>query len=97
WHPTIARALLENWGMPAHLAEAVESQDALREGDASELPLLSRLLASAKLYQLVVRNADGAEDARITLGNIRFGNAPFLAMIGNAQADIDAVRRVIGQ
>jgi HD-like signal output (HDOD) protein len=97
WHPTIARAILENWGMPAHLAEAVESQDALREGDPAELPLLSRLLASAKLYQLIQHNADGAEDARVTLGNVRFGAQPFLEMIGSAHGDIESVSRVIGQ
>ena len=97
WHPTIARAILENWGMPAHLAEAVESQDGLREGDASEMPLLSRVLASSKLYQRILQNAECAEDARITLGNVRFGNQLFLELIGAAQADIEAVSRVIGQ
>lgn len=97
WHPTIARAILENWGMPAHLGEAVESQDGLREGDPSELPLLSRALASAKLYQLILQNAEGAEDARVTLGNVRFGNQSFLELIGAAHADIEAVGKVIGQ
>lgn len=97
WHPTIARAILENWGMPAHLAEAVENQDGLREGDPAELPLLSRLLASAKLYHLVLHDAGAAEDARVTLANVHFGAQPFLEMIGNAQGDIDAIGRVIGQ
>ncbi|MEO8224832.1 MAG: hypothetical protein ABI661_08495, partial [Gammaproteobacteria bacterium] len=80
-----------------HLAEAVESQDSLREGDPAELPLLSRLLASAKLYQLILQRADGAQDARITLENVRFGTQPFLEMIAAAQDDIEAVSRVIGQ
>ncbi|MEZ5565151.1 MAG: HDOD domain-containing protein [Gammaproteobacteria bacterium] len=97
WHPTIARAILENWGMPEHLTEAVESQDGLREGDPAEMPLLSRLLASAKLYQLIQQNADGADDARITLENVKFGSQPFLQTMANAQNDIDAVVRVIGQ
>jgi HD-like signal output (HDOD) protein len=52
WHPAIARAILENWGMPEQLAEAVENQDGLREGDPGDLSPLSRLLAAAKLYQL---------------------------------------------
>ena len=97
WHPTIARAILENWGMPAHLGEAVESQDGLREGDPSELPLLSRGLASSKLYQVILQNGEGADDARITLGNVRFGNQPYLDLIGAAHADIEAVGKVIGQ
>ncbi len=97
WHPTIARAILENWGMPAHLAEAVESQDGLREGNTADLPPLSRLLAAAKLYQMIMQDADGAEDARITLENVRFGALPFLAMMDSAKNDIEAMVRVIGQ
>lgn len=97
WHPTIARAMLENWGMPEHLAEAVESQDALREGDPMELPLLSRLLAASKLYQVILQKGEGADDAAITLANVRFGTTPFLDMMANAQNDIESVRRVIGQ
>lgn len=97
WHPTIARAILENWGMPATLAEAVETQDGLKEGDPSDMPLLSRLLAAAKLYQLIRTGADGAEDARATLASVRFGTQPFLDMIVPAEKDIEAVSRVIGQ
>lgn len=97
WHPTIARAILENWGMPAHLAEAVESQDGLREGNPGDLPLLSRLLAAAKLYQEIANNPEGAEDARVTLENVRFGTQPFLAMMDSAKNDIESVLRVIGQ
>jgi HD-like signal output (HDOD) protein len=97
WHPTIARAILENWGMPAHLAEAVESQDGLREGNPADLPPLSRLLASAKLYQVIRQDAAGAEDARITLENVRFGALPFLAMMDSAKNDIESMVRVIGQ
>lgn len=97
WHPTIARAILENWGMPATLAEAVETQDGLRDGDPAGMPLLSRLLAAAKLYQAVLQGTEGAEDARTVLGNVRFGTEQFLDMMAPAARDIDAVSRVIGQ
>lgn len=97
WHPTIARAILENWGMPATLAEAVETQDGIRDGDAAGMPLLSRLLAAAKLYQVVLQDAAGAEEARTALESVRFGTQPFLDMIVPARNDIEAVSRVIGQ
>lgn len=97
WHPTIARAILENWGMPATLAEAVETQDGIRDGDPAGMPLLSRLLAAAKLYQVVLQGAEGAEDARAILDAVRFGTVPFLDMIVPAGKDIEAVRRVIGE
>ena len=97
WHPTIARAIMENWGMPATLAEAVETQDALEDGDAAGMPLLSRLLAAAKLYKVVLDGADGAVEARATLENIRFGTQPFLGMIEPLGKEIEAVSRAIGQ
>ncbi|MBN8281278.1 MAG: HDOD domain-containing protein [Gammaproteobacteria bacterium] len=97
WHPTIARAILENWGMPATLAAAVETQDGLKDGNAAEMPLLSRLLAAAKLYQVVMNGGDDAAAARELLGPVRFGTTPFLDMIGPAAKDIEAVTRVISQ
>lgn len=97
WHPTIARAILENWGMPATLAEAVETQDALKDGDPAGMPLLSRLLAAAKLYQVILQGAEGAEDARKILADVRFGTQPFLDTMVTAGNDIEAVSRVIGQ
>lgn len=97
WHPTIARAILENWGMPATLTEAVESQDALGEDGGAELSLLSRMLAAAKLYHVVMQDGSGAEEARAALGNVRFGALPFLEMIVPARNDIEAVGRVIAQ
>jgi len=97
WHPTIGRAILENWGMPEHLAEAVERQDSLNDGDPAELPLLARMLAAAKLYQRVLTGSEDAADARALLEGIRFGNQPFLEMMASAGTDIEAVGRVIGQ
>lgn len=95
WHPTIARAILENWGLPEHLAEAVEKQDSLANDDPAEMPLLTRMLASAKLYQLIQDDRDGADDARMVLENVRFGSRPFLETMADARSDIDAVMKVI--
>ena len=58
---------------------------------------LSRMLAAAKLYQVIRQGADGTEEARQILGNVRFGTQPFLDMIVPASKDIEAVSRVIGQ
>jgi HD-like signal output (HDOD) protein len=97
WHPTIARAILENWGMPAELAGAVESQDALGDGNPAELALLPRMLAAAKLYHLVLKDPESAAMASEKLGNVRFGTRPFLDLMAPLRNDIDAVSRTIGQ
>jgi hypothetical protein len=61
------------------------------------MPLLSRMLAAAKLYQVIHQGTDGAEEAGEILGNVRFGTQPFLDMIVPASKDIETVSRVIGQ
>lgn len=97
WAPTISRAILENWRVPGHLTDAVEHQDALGRENPGELSLLARLLAAAKLYQgLQAPHADPAE-AQAILAQVKFGTQPFMEMIESARADIEAVRRVIGQ
>ena len=56
WHATIARSILENWGLPEVIAEAVENQDSVVDddtGDLSHLTLLTRLLSGAKLSDLL--------------------------------------------
>ena len=45
----------------------------------------------------IQQGADGTEEARQILGNVRFGTQPFLDMIVPASKDIEAVSRVIGQ
>jgi HD-like signal output (HDOD) protein len=97
WAPTIARAILENWHVPAHLTDAVEHQDALSREDPGEMSLLARLLAAAKLYQQ--RDNPQADRARIEalLASVKFGTEPCLKILDPARDEIEAVRRVIGQ
>jgi HD-like signal output (HDOD) protein len=98
WTPTIARAILENWRVPEHLTDAVEHQDALnREDPGSELSLLARLLAAAKLYQQIQDPEGDHTDAQAILANVKFGTQPFLETMQSTRDEIEAVRRVIGQ
>ena len=97
WTPTIARAILENWRVPAHLTDAVEHQDALGRENPGELSLLARLLAAAKLYQQMQDPRTDHSGAQAILANVKFGTQPFMEMIQSAREEIEAVRRVIGQ
>ncbi|MFW2405466.1 MAG: HDOD domain-containing protein [Gammaproteobacteria bacterium] len=53
WHPTIARAIIESWGISQTIGEAAENQDTLLLEDNSELSILSRIVAAGKLYSLL--------------------------------------------
>jgi HD-like signal output (HDOD) protein len=50
WHGTIAKAILESWGIAEHICEAVSDQD-LCDEDFKDMPIsLSDVLIAAKLY-----------------------------------------------
>jgi HD-like signal output (HDOD) protein len=97
WTPTIARAILENWGVPEHLSDAVEHQDALGREESGDLSLLARLLAAAKLYQQMQDPQADHAGAQAILTTVKFGTQPFLGMIESVRNEIEAVQRVIGQ
>ncbi len=65
WHPTICRAILENWDMPEVITAAVEHQDVIVDGeddDATEQPSLTRLLSAAKLGDTLQNEPDRAQE-----------------------------------
>lgn len=96
WLPTIGRSFVESWGMPAHLAEAIEGQNSLEDDDAdpAALSMLVRLLAAAKVYQRVRWGGSGDTGAeRERLARVKFGAQPFLDLVSTAHAEIDAVSR----
>lgn len=100
WHPTIARAILENWGMSEKIAEAVENQDVLfleDDVDATSLSLLTRLLSAAKLHDIVTHEQDEAQPGwNEKLAGIRLSGESFTDLQARAQNDIDAVSQSIG-
>jgi HD-like signal output (HDOD) protein len=108
WHPVIARAILESWGSPADLAEAVEAQDALLDSDDPiQLPPLVRLVSAAKIWSEVQAApqgdpaqgdpAQGGPARRDLLARVHFGSVDFLALVEPRQADIAKVRQILGQ
>jgi len=96
WHPTIARAFMESWGMPDYLAEAVENQDAVASGDTENLTLYTRLLSSAKLYDSLQEASNGA-GARIEgmLEGIQLSGESFLVIARERAEHIAQVRATI--
>lgn len=97
WQPAIGRAILETWGSPAPLCEAVEHQDALGDVDPMTMPLLTRLLAVAKLYRrFQAEGADFPPELATLLGSVVFGKTVFLGLIQDAGDEVAKVKAMIG-
>lgn len=96
WQPAIGRAILETWGSPTHLSEAVENQDQLADADPMTMPLLTRLLAVAKLYARSRSSATALAEAEAALlQGVVFGTMPFLAVMEAGAGDVEKVRAMI--
>ena len=92
WHPTIARAIVENWGIAQHIGEATECQDAFEQDDTSNLSLHARLLSSAKLYDRLCNESNGGNASiEKTLAGIKLSGTPFMELVASCQADIEAM------
>jgi HD-like signal output (HDOD) protein len=96
WHPVIARAILDNWGIPAKVAEAVENQNALFDTDAGDLPLLPRILAAAKLACRLKGPADAqTAERQALLDKVRLGRESFVEVMTRWQQEIEATERAM--
>lgn len=91
WHPNVARAIIDNWGMPEHVGEAVENQDALADGDTTGLSMMSRLLAAAKLYDGLPEGGDAA--AEPLLGTVKLAGASFADLAAQCSEEIASFRQ----
>ncbi len=98
WHPTVARAFVEAWGMPEHVADAIENQDAVATGELDDTSQLTRLLSAAKLYDsLRETNEDdeASDEARQHLEEVHISGQRFLDLVMAHQSDIADIRQTI--
>lgn len=96
WHPTIARAFVESWGMPAHVGEAVEQQDGVAAGDAEHMSLIARLVSGAKLYDSLQEASNGtAAKVEEMLGQVQLSGQSFMDIVATNQDAIAETRQAI--
>jgi HD-like signal output (HDOD) protein len=97
WHMTIARTILDHWGIPERVAQAVENQNAIFDTDSKDLTPLTRILCAAKLhYRLRKPNAPPEPEAEAALAKVRLNGQPFEAIAAAARADTEAARAALG-
>lgn len=98
WHGNVARAVLENWGMSEELVEAVHQFDD-PDREARGLVCLTDVLAGAQLFALHFDQsaalAQAAQTNRSAL-RLQLGGGPFEAVFDEARAEVQALRRALG-
>lgn len=101
WHPTIARAILESWGMSAELGDAIQYQDALSDPDHADgavLPPLTHLLSAAKLYHQPLQAPDADREALdAKLAAAAFDGRSLVDILASAREEMENVRQAIAR
>lgn len=101
WQPIIGRAILEAWGLPVRICDAVQNQDALMvrllagDGASDDHEPLTRLLSAAKLrYRLDTEPElrDRHPDADAVLASVSLGKNNFVELVAASQTDIEAMQ-----
>lgn len=99
WHPTIARAIIESWGISEGVGVAAEHQDILLEDEDIEgLSILSRIVAAGKLYNLVsAKSHAGLDEQKIgaILTKTMINGTSFSDLVAERREDIDKIRTSI--
>ena len=98
WQPIIGKAILESWGLPARICDAVENQDYLLDGGDAELEPLSRLLSAAKLCHRLGAEPELREqhpDAEQLLSGVNLGKGSFMDLMAMSEADIADMQRAL--
>lgn len=98
WQPVIGKAILESWGLPKRICDAVENQDYLLDGGSADLEPLTRLLSAAKLrHRLEVEPELRAQypDADLLLGSVNLGRGSFMDLVTLGQADIASMQQAL--
>jgi HD-like signal output (HDOD) protein len=98
WQPVIGQAILEAWGLPQRICDAVGNQDYLLGGESAELEPLTRLLSAAKLhYRLDAEPELRSErpDADLLLNGVNLGKGSFMDLVVVSQADIELMQQAL--
>ena len=95
WQPVIGKAILEAWGLPQRICEAVENQDYLLGGGSADLEPLTRLLSAAKLHHRLDAEPDlrlQHPDAEFLLEGVNLGKGSFMDLVVVSQADRESMQ-----
>ncbi|MDH4023056.1 MAG: HDOD domain-containing protein [Gammaproteobacteria bacterium] len=98
WQPVIGQAILESWGLPRRICEAVGNQDYLLGGGSADLEPLTRLLSAAKLHHRLNEEPElrtELPDAAGLLNSVNLGKGSFVDLVAASQTDIAEMQQAL--
>lgn len=98
WHPAIGKAILDGWGLPPILGDAVARQDGLLTEASRDLDPLPLLVAAAKLHYRLGHDAgivQNAPQAAAALGNVRFAGSTFEELLAAGKSEMAEMRQLL--
>jgi HD-like signal output (HDOD) protein len=98
WQPVIGRAILEAWGLPLRICDAVGNQDYLLGGESADLEPLTRLLSAAKLHHRLDAEPElRAEHPNVDdlLSSVNLGKGSFVDLVAMSQDEIAEMQQAL--
>jgi HD-like signal output (HDOD) protein len=98
WQPRLGKAILDAWGLPDRIGQAVASQDEILSAGPQNLEPLARLLAAAKLRHRLGtepelrRQTPGADEL---MRSVTLGSGTFLDLVAASQQDIQEMQHLL--
>lgn len=98
WQPRLGKAILDAWGLPEKIGDAVAHQDELLNMEPQKLDPLVRLVSAAKFrYRLTcepeLRTAVPRADE--LMRSVTFGNHTFLDLLTAGHQDIEEMQQLL--
>ncbi len=98
WQPRLGKAILDAWGLPARIGEAVANQDELLAAGPQNLEPLARLLSAAKFRHRLGSEPDLRREvpqADDLMRSVTLGNGTFLDLVASGHQDIEEMRHLL--
>jgi HD-like signal output (HDOD) protein len=98
WQPRLGKAILDAWGLPEKIGEAVANQDELLNAEPQKLDPLVRLVSAAKFrHRLASEPELRAEvpQADELMRSVTFGNSTFLDLVAAGHQDIEEMQLLL--
>ena len=98
WQPRLGKAILDAWGLPEHIGQAVASQDEILSSAPQNLEPLARLLSAAKLRHRLAsepefrKQTPGADDL---MRSVTLGAGSFLDLVASGHQDIQEMQHLL--
>lgn len=98
WQPRLGKAILDAWGLPERIGQAVAEQDEILSAGADNLQPLARLVSAAKLRHRLASEPElrrQVPQADEIMRSVTLGPGSFLDLVASCHQDIEDMRHLL--